>query len=95
MKLDMPTILAMIKRKGVTALAFTILGAVICAEDDQTRDLIKHYVAEFGGTGTALAIVSWIMSQNRELKVKEDINVALNTPSPEQQKFSTPQDVKS
>lgn len=56
----------MLKRKGVTALAFFALGVLACAESDQLRQAAIQLSGLFGGVGVVLTAVSVWLSKQRD-----------------------------
>ena len=74
----------MLKRKGVSAIAFVALGMLICAESDQIRALVVQMAGLFGGVSAAtMALSVWLSVRNDNTAAAKAV---LNkyTPAPEQ-----------
>ena len=80
--MNQAVIVDMLKRKGVSAVAFVALGILICAESDQVRQLAIQFSMLFGGTSAAMTTLSVWLSLRKEKDVANKIEVALNTPPP-------------
>ncbi len=77
-----PAIIDMLKRKGVSAIAFVALGILICAESDQVRQLAIQFTALFGGTSAAMTALSVWLSLRKEQANAVEVVVAKFTPPP-------------
>ncbi len=81
----------MLKRKGVTALAFFALGVLACAESDQLRQAAIQLSGLFGGVGVVGMAVSVWLSKQRDNEAAADVVLAKLTPPPAE---LDPKDVK-
>ena len=82
MTLDAQTIIAMVKRKGVTLAAGMALGAVACVESPDIFALVQKAVVVVGGTGGGALVLSMILSWINERDKEVARIVALNTEPP-------------
>ena len=73
----------MLKRKGVSAIAFVALGILICAESDQVRQAAIQFAALFGGTSAAMTALSVWLSVRKDAKNAVEVVIARNSPAPE------------
>ncbi len=81
MKLDTATILKIIERKGVSWFGAFVMGMVLCAMDDQTRDLVKRYVGLLTGGGGGALVLSVILSMlndGKKVAAIEQLEVKAN-----------------
>jgi len=76
------SIIDMLKRKGVSAVAFVALGILICAESDQVRLMAVQFSALFGGTSAAMTALSVWLSLRKDTQNAADVVVAKYTPAP-------------
>ena len=81
----------MLKRKGVSAVAFVALGMLICAESDQIRALVVQLAGLFGGVSAAMTALSVWLSVRHDTQA--EVKAVLNKydPVPE---IVTPEDEK-
>ena len=66
------SVIDMLKRKGVSAVAFVALGILICAESDQVRQAAVQFSALFGGTSAAMTALSVWLSLRKDARAKAD-----------------------
>ena len=77
-----PAVIDMLKRKGVSAIAFVALGILICAESDQVRQMAVQFSALFGGTSAAMTALSVWLSLRKDTQNAVEVVKAKYAPMP-------------